>query len=157
MRTIKCAELMLGRSSPPLKDILQWAWRWRAVDRMFVTLHTDRVRGKWQARYPKAEQATAELFSPFILHAFLARAWPPSDYLRHPHIVCLMRYSPGVGEIILKREPNITGWSNPDGLPEDICLFNSRRKLPAFCCAIHDNAGWLIDPTHISGDFFDMW
>jgi hypothetical protein len=157
MRTIKCAELMLGGSAPSLKNVLDWAWQWHKADRMFVTLYTDRVRGKWKVRYPNAETATAALFAPFILRVFLARSWPPSDYLRHPHIVCVMRYSPEVGDIMLKRESDITGWLNSDGLPEDICLFNSRGNLPAFCSAIHDNQAWLIDPTGIEGDFFDSW
>lgn len=157
MRTVKCAELNLLRSSPSLEAVLQWAERRHKVDRMFVTLYTDRVQGKWKARYPKAEKSTARLFSPFILRVFLARSWPPSDYLRHPHIVCVMRYSPEVRNIMLRTEPKFTGWSNPDGLPEDICLFNARIKLPAFCSAIHDNEGWLIDAQGIEGDFFDTW
>jgi hypothetical protein len=124
---------------------------------MFVTLYTDRVQGKWKPSYVQAEKAVVELFSRFILRVFLARSWPPRDYLRHPHIVCVMRYSRELRNIILKREPSINGWSNPDGLPEDICLFNSRRKLPAFASSIHDNEGWLIDTAGIEGDFFDTW
>src|SRR6185436_14120712 len=137
MKTIKCAELNFANSSQSLKDILDWASRKHKVDRMFVTLYTDRVQGKWKPRYEQAEKATAKLFSRFILRVFLARSWPPSDYLRHPHIVCVMRYSPEVRDIMLEREPDIRGWSNPDGLPEDICLFNSHRKLPAFASALH--------------------
>jgi len=116
MKTIKCAELHLKIPSPSMREILDWALQRHKVDRMFVTLYTDRTRGKWMPCYSRAESATIEMFSPFILRVFLARSWPPRDYLRHPHIVCVMRYSSQGGEIMLKKQPDISGWTNPVGL-----------------------------------------
>jgi hypothetical protein len=157
MRKLKIAELHLSRPSPSLEQVCHWAERRHKVDRMFVTLYTDRVKGKWKPSRLQAEKSVMELFSPFILRVFLATSWPPSDYLRHPHIVCVMRYSPEVRDILLKREPNFKNWLNEYGLPEDICLFNSRATLPACASSTHDLAAWLFDAKGINGDFFDTW
>lgn len=157
MNKVRIAELNLYRYSPNLKDVLNWASEHHKADRMFVTIRTDRVRGRWRPSYPHVEKAVMDLFSPFILRAFLANAWPPCDYIRHPHIVCVMRYSSHIRDIILKKEPHFDGWLNTNGLPEDICLFKSGSRFPAFMSSTHDGQAWLVDPKNIKGDFFDVW
>jgi len=156
MRKLKCAELNLFRSSPSLKEVLDWALRRHNADRMFVIIPTKRLRGKWKPWHPEVEKAVLELFAPFILRVFAAASWPPTSH-RSPDIVCVMRYSPQVRDIILKRQPNFSDWEMTHGLPEDLCLFNSRCKLPAVVSSIHDARAWLIDPTGIEGDFFYVW
>jgi hypothetical protein len=156
MRAVKCAELNLFRSSPSLATVLDWALHHHKADRMFVVIPTKRGRGRWNPDNPQVEKAVSELFAPFILRVFLAASWPPTSH-PNPDIVCVMRYSHAVRDIILKREPNFSGWEMTEDLPEDICLFNSRRKLPAAMSSIHDGAAWLIDPTGIEGDFFHIW
>ena len=157
MKTVKCAQIGVTGNNPPLKEILGWAERRHCVDRMFATIYTDRVSGKWKPRARGVAKEVVRLFEPFILRVQLASAWPPRDFLRHPHIVCVMRYSPEVGEIMLKREPELGRWHNNNGLPEDICLFKSRSRMPAFVCSINDNEGFLIDPAGIEGQFWDTW
>ena len=45
--------------------------------------------------------------------------------------------------------------------PEYSAATDQSSSLPAviaaFCSAIHDNEGWLIDASGIDGDFFDTW
>lgn len=157
MKVIECAELRLSNQRPSMRAILDWALRRHRVNRMFFTIYTRRLRDKWCPVYPNAQKAVFELFSPFILRVFLARSWPPYDHLRHPHIVCVIRFSKEVRDIMLRREPRLAGWLNQHGLPEDICLFNSRRQLPCFVSSTLSLEGYLIDVTGIRGSFFGRW
>jgi hypothetical protein len=140
-----------------MREIMNWALRHHKVDRVFFTIYTARKRGKWYPRYPEAEKKLVQLFSPHLIRVFLARAWPPYDHLQHPHFVCVARFSPSVRDEMLRTEPELARWLNQNGLPEDICLFNSKSTLPSFASSTLSLEGWLIDPVGIKGDFFDSW
>src|SRR6266481_166326 len=132
MKLIRVAELHLGRKQPSMPMIMDWALRRQKVDRVFFAIYTDRKEGKWCPSYPAAEKNLMDLFSSHLVRVFLARAWPPYDHLQHPHYVCVARFSPSVRDLMLKTEPDLARWLNQNGLPEDVCLFNSKRALPSF-------------------------
>jgi hypothetical protein len=140
------------------------------ADRALVSVRLEKRRKGFAPMSGQAERFIHSHFSKSILETFIAIDCPGAASERNPakiFVLDLDRHSIR----IFQKFSDLTKWYNPDGFPEDLCLFSSLKRYPSFTSVTHDGDAFFIKDKyqqisdcsdfhssskdmHITGDYY---
>jgi hypothetical protein len=148
-KAIRCWRINSNRLrfSLSLSSIFKWCTAKQKADRLLVVLRMERGHRHWRIQSPLAERWIKKHLRKFLIEKFLPQGWPGTLSSDTPACVFVFQFSDEVREIILEKEPRLENWREErrPPLPEDICLFHSKRSFPVFMSAVHERDAWLFN------------
>jgi len=130
----------------PLRTILEWCWRERAVDRLLLSARLSGRRKSLEGVKPEVRDVVHSLFGSNLLETRLTRRWPGTELTDSKAAVFRIAFEPRLIDPMVQAGELLGHWqhSHQPRLPEDPCLYRSSDEWPLFFSHTHEDSGWVI-------------